>query len=119
MLPHHHHEQEVCFVKIHCSDELDDYHAGKSEHKGVGHDHHNSKTDYCQINNYYLAPDGKSFSTKFKIKSFNNNLFVNTHFENKITSLFSDFIPENILKRDQPGLNSKCLTRALRAPPFC
>jgi len=119
VLPHHHHEREVCFVKTHCSDEKNDHHTDKSDHKGVGHDHHNNETDYCQINNFYLTPVGKNFSAKPQIKSFNNDLCVNTHSTNKIAVVFSDYIPEEILRSDQLGLNAKCLTRALRAPPHC
>lgn len=120
VLPHHHHEQEVCFVKTHCSDELDDHHEGKSEHKDVGHDHHNNETDFCQIINFYLTPDGKNFTSKSKIKNFNNDLNVNTNSNTKkITLVFSDYTPENIFTSDEVILNAKCLTRALRAPPYC
>lgn len=119
VLPHHHHEQEVCFVKTHCSDEEIDHHTDKSEHKGVGHDHHSSETDFCQIINYYLTPGGKNLNSKSNLKSINKNLLVNTSsYTYKIALVFQDCNPENIFTRDQIGINTKCLTRALRAPPY-
>ena len=118
VLPHHHHHEEVCFVNTHCSDDETDLICDNNEHEGVEHDHHSDETDFCQLNDFYLAPVVKKVSGKPNFSNINKNLVSHVIFNAyQIVILFSTNTPGKIPINDQKGLTAKYLTRALRAPP--
>ena len=120
VLPHHHHHEEVCFTSSHCSEEDSDHHGNDLGHSGVNHNHHSQEADYCEIINYYLTPNGKNLTAKTKFKSLDRNVYFNANANSvTIALVFYDHSPENIFIRNKVGLNAKCLTRSLRAPPYC
>lgn len=120
VLPHHHHHEEVCFEATHCESESADHHDAESGHNDINHDHHNDQTDVCQIVNFYLTPLSKNLIEKAKSKSFNKDQYLNSLlFSNEIVQVYLSYSSENILISDIIDLNTKCLTRALRAPPYC
>lgn len=120
VLPHHHHHEDVCFINTHCSDDETDLTCDNNEHEGVEHDHHSDETDFCQLNDFYLAPVVKKASGKSNFSNINKDL-VSYASSNacQIVLLFLTDTPGKILIDDQKGLTAKCLTRALRAPPAC
>lgn len=119
IIPHHHHHEEVCFVATHCSDEEAGLHDDHHEHKGVEHNHHNSETDFCQLNGFFLAPGMKNLLGQAKYNKISSDLTLFTLAE--ASHIFSPLLPDDqfkILLDDQKGLKAKYLTRALRAPPI-
>lgn len=120
VLPHHHHHDEVCFINTHCSDDETDLTCDNNEHKGVEHDHHSDETNFCQLNDFYLASVVKKASAKIKLSNFDKDLTsCATSNACRIEMLFSTNTPKKIPIDDQKGLTAKYLTRALRAPPVC
>jgi len=58
MLPHHHHEETVCFTKVHCESELNEDSHNMDEH--AKHSHDNSSGDnsqHCMSLEYYVKSD--------------------------------------------------------------
>ena len=120
VLPHHHHHEEVCFINTHCSDDETDLTCDNNENEGVEHDHHSDETDFCQLNDFYLAPVVKNTSAKAKLSDFKKDLTSSSTSDGyQIVILFSTNTPEKIPIDNQKGLTAKYLTRALRAPPVC
>jgi len=118
ILPHHHHSEEVCFTSAHCENDHSDQTDGKVKHEGVNHNNHSHEADFCQLIDFYLTSDGKNLAGKIKLKSFKKDLSINAFlFSNEVALVFDGYFQENIYDSNRVGINSKCLTRALRAPP--
>ncbi len=53
VIPHHHHESEVCIVVSHCESDGENHTHDSSDHN---HNHDTSKdTDYCALNQVYIV----------------------------------------------------------------
>lgn len=118
ILPHHHHSEEVCFESSHCENDHADHQEGEFEPEGVDHNNHSHEADFCQIIDFYLTSDGKNLNGKIKLKSVKKNFSINAFLYSKEVDLVcNNYSQENIYVGDRVGINSKSLTRALRAPP--
>lgn len=118
ILPHHHHSEEVCFAASHCENEHTDHQDEKAEHEGVNHNSHSHEADFCQIIGFYITSDGKNLTGKTKLKNTNKDLSINAFLISKEDALvFNNNTSYSIYFGDLVGINSKCLTRAMRAPP--
>lgn len=120
VLPHHHHEEEVCFATSHCSDDESDHHDTHSEQNGVEHEHHQGEPDICTLTSFYLAPDVQKLSGKVKYSILKNDFSQTTDLNSNLSLLvFSTRTIWKFISIDQTVLNTHCLSRALRAPPYC
>jgi len=118
VLPHHHHHEEVCFATSHCSDSDADHHDA-ADHNAVEHEHHNGETGFCQLVNFYLAPDGQKLTGKIKY-NFKKDVSEYAYPMHEIVILvLTTQSNYNFFIVDQLGFGTKCLIRALRAPPIC
>lgn len=119
ILPHHHHEEEVCFTASHCVNDDMHQHESDAHHEGVNHNDHSHAADFCQIIDFYLTVDGKISSGKIKPKSVNKNFSLSAFMSSKEEAvIYSYCTNDNLHNGRQDGLDIKCLTRALRAPPY-
>jgi len=120
ILPHHHHEEEVCFAASHCSDDESDHHETHSGQNGVEHEHHQGKSDFCSLENFYVAPVVKNLTGKVKYSILKNDFSETTDLDTNLNSLiFSSRKVWKFISIGHTELNTCCLSRALRAPPYC
>jgi len=119
ILPHHHHQEDVCFTTSHCANEHSDHHDADFEKNGISHNNHSHEVDYCQIIDFYLTSDGKNLNGKIKLKSVKKIFSIDAFlFSKEVALVCINYSQENIYVGDRVGINSKSLTRALRAPPY-
>lgn len=119
ILPHHHHEEEVCFTASHCDTDDTHHHKTEAHLEGVNHNHHSHTADFCQIIDFYLTVDGKISVGKIKPKSVNKDISFGAFISSKEEAVIhNSYKTDNIHFARQDGLDIKCLTRALRAPPY-
>lgn len=58
IIPHHHHQSEVCIVSEHCEEDAKAEEQNTHEHH---HEHDNeSKADYCVLNQFVLIPQNQT-----------------------------------------------------------
>ena len=104
----------------HCENDESDHHNSNLEHDGLEHEHHESETDFCQLNSLFYNQIDQSISGKFKlhnaekdISGLYNLIAVNFALISGIAFNNKDLIKPYYV------LNPKNLTHALRAPPIC
>lgn len=77
ILPHHHHDDEVCFTKSHCSGQDDHEKSDCSDTED--HKHHNPSTsESCTLKATFLVPDGKGQVSTEEIQKILRQFVVHT-----------------------------------------
>jgi len=121
VMPHHHHEEDVCFVKSHCQSEDDKHNHGTSQHN---HEHDcNSDFQNCVLKQEVVLP---SNDLKQECKYFS---YIDQHsdfegFQAVLTDseFIKSFLP-NQLRAHTPLIHSfysqfVISSLGLRAPPI-
>lgn len=118
VLPHHHHKEDVCYATSHCSENETDHHdESESDHQGEGHDH---DADFCQLDVYYLATYWKDPAEKSKYSNAKKTASQIALTFNDTGQVFKSlYFQLQLFSNHKTVLDSRSLTRALRAPPHC
>lgn len=121
VIPHHHHEKEVCIVSSHCDSDGDSHNHDKAEHK---HQHHGGNSvDHCVLQQILISPPNK---IKHEIKSLDldTNLFLTDYSQAIFNDNSNDLVCfSSYLKSKPPSITYTYLNYAstvlgLRAPPL-
>lgn len=116
MVPHHHHEEDICFVSDLCDNQHEHEHEGECSHQ---HEHEDTDKSCCKVMNmpYVIPQSGKDEQYLNELDFRFVNLFlVHEH------SIICD---EEILQTnyDPPEIanykNFVSLANVLRGPPSC
>ncbi len=120
VIPHHHHEDEVCIVSSHCENDHDTHNHKESNHS---HKHHgNGHFEYCVLNQIVVLPASNeepeykvlpltynpknfaSFCASLSDKEVRIDLLgsINRHTQNNTSSFFSQIVRSCISLRAPP-----------------
>ena len=87
MLPHHHHEEEVCYTSTHCETETDHHANDIQDNTHHSHDHSSGEqTQHCLSLEFYVKSNFNKSSKRF----------VNAYLMNFANSSFNTLIPNHL-----------------------
>ncbi|MCF8372190.1 MAG: hypothetical protein K9H64_11250 [Bacteroidales bacterium] len=120
VIPHHHHETEICVVPSHCDEEgeIHDHDVARHDHEHDGE----SKTQYCVLNQVYVVPS-KEFNSEIKCLDKTNNSSTYTPFQAVLLNVDLISFDTKCLAKEKPPLLFWCYLQriqtscGMRAPP--
>lgn len=117
VLPHHHHEQQVCFINTHCTGDAAIHNHNSTEHS---HQHDGTDNANCILKQAVIIPSSQSRI----LKDCDNCIYTHSHdffiFSNNFA--FKDLQPSSLNELTVPKFSSFFIsfvtpTLGLRAPP--
>jgi hypothetical protein len=117
VLPHHHHEQQVCFERAHCTDDAEAFSHNSTEHN---HQHDATDNTTCVLSQAVIIPlsQTKSISNcDHRSGTDNHDFFIISNFG------YDDFQSYSETKASAPEFHSFLISfvttsLGLRAPPI-
>lgn len=121
IVPHHHHETEICVVGSHCNEEgeIHDHDIARHDHE---HDGENS-TEYCVLNQVYVIPSN-DLTLHVKCLDYADDYVNFNSFQAVLLNTgLTSFSPYYLAKEKPPLLFSNYIqliqsSCGLRAPPI-
>lgn len=117
ILPHHHHEEHVCFAESHCTGHTD-HHEDACTHSEQHQHHEHEDFESCTLNVTFLISDVKNQASDIDIQKIQRSFVIyvldnelKNHFSDRFAILQSNHFPDNLIKRMTSS------TRILRGPP--
>jgi hypothetical protein len=117
-IPHHHHEDQVCYADTKHTCEDADHADEDGHHEDAEHENNHSDSELCPQYELFLAPNNKVSSIKTRVSN-DHKLYTLTLFMHD-WELQLPFLVKRmlyILVKDRNKLPVLSLNRALRGPP--
>ncbi|NQU35230.1 MAG: hypothetical protein HQ521_18545 [Bacteroidetes bacterium] len=120
VIPHHHHESEICVDVSHCDSDNDKHHDVSSSHK---HDHDsNSKNDHCALNQVYIVATDNVRQDYSHVIISNSNYelpdFLSLFFNYESQASKRDITTNQYYYPSYSYCNFVSTSKGLRAPPI-